>query len=167
MYPTAHQRVNSLYCQNIFRYFFYTQSSGLQPDCRTTTPSMWLSWHTESWRAADHLYRDEILCIRKYFYHRIVLDVAPASSSCVGDSFSFIIGIIYIIIGRNGEGVATTTEMSALGTNPGYVPHIRTALLPRLWLLQKQATGGDLIPATYARIFSSTPWGKSLAGPSS
>lgn len=128
---------------------------------------MWLSWHTESWRAADHLYRDEILCIRKYFYHRIVLDVAPASSSCVGDSFSFIIGIIYIIIGRNGEGVATTTEMSALGTNPGYVPHIRTALLPRLWLLQKQATGGDLIPATYARIFSSTPWGKSLAGPSS
>lgn len=123
-------------------------------------------------QAADHLYRDEILCIRKYFYHRIVLDVAPASSSCVGDSFSFIIGIIYIIIGHNGEGVATTTEILRAYTpppspNPGYVSHIRTALLPRLWLLQKQATGGDLIPATYARIFSSTPWGKSLAGPSS
>lgn len=70
--------------------------------------------------AADHLYRDEILCIRKYFYHRIVLDVAPASSSCVGDSFSFIIGIIYIIIGRTEEGVATTTEMTALGTKGLY-----------------------------------------------
>lgn len=80
-------------------------------------------------QAADHLYRDEILCIRKYFYHRIVLDVAPASSSCVGDSFSFIIGIIYIIIGHTEEGVAPTTEMTALGTK-GLYPLPQSSMCP-------------------------------------